>query len=91
MRFVAETQTGEPVDTGNPDRVAHRYTAPDGRKVVVVRDARGRLLPGAKLILLRVDDCSEPTTEYSAVRRALGIETKRAAYARRKREREGRE
>lgn len=89
MKFVAETQTGESVDTGRPDRVAHRYTAPDGRGVVVERDARGRLLPGAKLVLLRADDCSEPTSQYSVVRRALGIETKRAAYARRKREEGG--
>ena len=85
-QFVTETQTGEPVESGRPDVVAHRYVGRDGKPIVVLRDARGRLLPGARLTLLRADDRSEPKTAYSAVRRALGVETKRDAYWRRKRE-----
>lgn len=53
MKFVNSTQAGEPVEPGEPDRVAHRYAGRDGEPVVVLRDARGRLLPGSALVLLR--------------------------------------
>ncbi|MCZ2098079.1 MAG: hypothetical protein LC121_17785 [Anaerolineae bacterium] len=86
MKFVVSTRPGEPVETERPDRVVHRYTAPDGRKVVVVRDARGRLLPGARLVLLRDAGGREPQTAYSLTRRALGLPTRFTEHARRKRE-----
>ena len=86
MKFVIQTQTGEPVEVGAPNRVAHRYIGPDGSAVVVVRDARGRLLPGAKLTRLRAGDGRPPRSAYAVTRRALGVETKFMAHTRRKRE-----
>lgn len=45
--IVLSTQTGEPVDARERDRVAHRYVGPDGTEVVVVRDVRGRNVSSA--------------------------------------------
>lgn len=42
MNFVLSTQIGEPVDAGEPDRVARPYVGPGGTDVVVLREARGR-------------------------------------------------
>lgn len=74
--FVTATRVGEPVESGQPEAIAHRYVGRAGASVVVLRDARGRLLPGSALVLLRADDCSEPRSRYSVVRRALGVPTK---------------
>jgi len=74
--FVATTRVGEPVESGQPEAIAHRYVGRGGEPVVVLRDARGRLLPGSALVLLRADDRKEPRSRYSVLRRALGVPTK---------------
>lgn len=86
MKFVVSTQTGEPVESAVPGTVAHRYTGSDGATVVVLRDARGRLLPGAQLARLQSGTGRPPTTAYSVTRRALGVSTRFAEHARRKKE-----
>lgn len=89
MKFVVSTQVGEPVAADAPGTVAHRYRTPAGEAVVVRRDVRGRLLPGAKLTRLRGGEGRPPTSADSRLRQALGLVTRSTESKRRKREEDG--
>jgi len=66
---------GKPVKPPSGAAVAHEYTTRSGEKVVVARDARGRLLPGHRLADTRDPaKLGRPVVDpKSAIRRALGL------------------
>jgi len=55
--------------------VAHEYATPSGEKVVVARDARGRLLRGSRLTEVRTPaEMGRPVVHpESVIKRALGL------------------
>jgi len=72
---VAFDSVGRSVKPPLGAAVAHEYTARSGEKVVVARDARGRLLPGHRLAETRDPaKLGRPVVDpKSAIRRALGL------------------
>jgi hypothetical protein len=74
-KFRVAPQPGRPVEPPPGAGFAHVHVRPDGSRVVVLRDHKGRLLPGNRLCDLRVDDLggAEARNPVSVARAALGL------------------
>lgn len=88
MKFKLPTRRGRRVDPPAGAATAHEHVTPDGRRIVITRNARGKLLPGNRLCDLRVggEAGTEARNPQSVVRAALGLPSRWAAADQRRRE-----
>lgn len=87
MKFRNAIRRGKPVAPPPGAGFAHEHIAADGARVVVLRDGKGRLLPGNRLHLLRDGESGvESRRGDSIARTALGLATPVTEWRRRKKE-----
>ncbi len=78
---------GRPVEPPPGAGFAHEHVRPDGTRVVVLRDHKGRLLPGNRLCDLAGGvNGREPRNADSVTRAALGLGSRWTEARRRRRE-----
>lgn len=87
MKLRVPPQPGRRVDPPAGAGFAHEHVRADGTTIVVLRDQRGRLLPGNRLVDLRVAGTSgnEARNPDSVARAALGLPSRWEAADERKR------
>lgn len=74
VKFRNAIRRGRPVEPPPGAGFAHEHVAPDGTRVVVLRDQKGRLMPGNRLHLLRDGESGvEARNRVSVERAALGL------------------
>lgn len=87
MKFKNPIRRGRPVEPPAGASYAHEHVAADGTKVLVLRDARGHVLPGSRLHLLRDGESGvEPRKPASVARAALGLPSYATEWERRRKE-----
>ena len=89
-KFKVAPRVGRPITPPPGAGFAHEHLRPDGGRVVIARDIRGKILPGSRLCDLRVDDLNggEARNPASVARAALGLPSRWTEW-RRKRTEEG--
>jgi len=92
VKLKNEIRRGIPVDPPPGAATAHAHITPGGRRVVIARDARGKILPGARMCDLRApgDVGVEARRPESVALNALGLQTPVTEWRARKREEGGR-
>lgn len=86
MKFRNAIRRGRPVEPPPGAGFAHEHVAADGTRVVVLRDQKGRLMPGNRLHLLRDGESGvEARNPGSVARTALGLHTPVTEWRHRKR------
>lgn len=87
-KFRNAPQAGRPVEAPPGAGFAHEHTRPDGTRLVVLRDHKGRLLPGNRLCeLARGGPVGiEAKNAQSVARAALGLSSRWTEARRRRRE-----